>query len=306
MIDIIMGYECNVECDYCTITREMRTRNMTTASVASALEEGARAGMKEAAFGGGEPTIRKDLVKLVSLAKNLGYATIKISSNGLMYAYPEYVDKLLEAGATQFNIPLMGHTAAAYRTIMGQERHLDLVRKGVVHLVSRSALVVGDVIMKNDTYRHLEGTVEYWAELGVEHFVFWLVSLTDRNAANRESLVTVTEMRPWMVAAFDGARRRGIKVYSRHIPRCMLPGYHDHVWDVRKERIYVVTPESRFWLSESRITANTFVGKCDGCAIRQRCMGIRQDYLDTMGDGEVAPLSPADAAAMADVEGAGL
>jgi MoaA/NifB/PqqE/SkfB family radical SAM enzyme len=289
LIDIIMGYQCNVQCDYCTITPEMRSKNLTTAQIAKALEQGRAAGLTEAAFGGGEPTMRKDLVKLTRLASTMGYRTIKISSNGLMYAYPDFVEKLLDAGANQFNLALMGWNEGMYERIMGRARYFDLVRQGVGHLVSRDARVVGDIIMKHDTARELADTVEYWAELGVERFVFWLMSLTDRVRDHKEQLVPVSELRPHLFEAFEVGRRRGIPVHSRHIPLCMLPGYHDHVWDVRADRILIVTPESTFWLSESRITANTFVAKCDGCSLRPRCMGIRQDYLENVGDGEVEP-----------------
>ncbi len=289
MIDIIMGYQCNVQCDYCTITRDMRGKNLSTAQIARALEEGAAAGLTQAAFGGGEPTMRKDLEKMVRLARTLGYRTIKVSSNGLMYAYPDFVDKLLAAGATQFNLAFMGWNAQMYQTIMGQARFFSLVQDGVANLVARDALIVGDIIMKHDTYTELAQTVEFWAELGVERFVFWLMSLTDRVAHDTHQLVPVSTMRPYIFDAFEVGRRRGIPVHSRHIPLCMLPGYADHVWDVRSDRILVVTPESSFWLSESRITANTFVDKCQDCRLRPRCMGIRQDYLTHMGDGEVIP-----------------
>lgn len=287
MIDIIMGYACNVQCDYCTITDQMRGHNMTTAQIADALKYGADEGLKEAAFGGGEPTIRKDLVKLTRLAKSLGYTTIKISSNGLMYAYPEFVDKLVDAGANQFNLALMGWNAAMYRHIMGADKHFDLVQQGVANLMARDAFVVGDIIMKSDTYLELEETVEFWAELGIEKFVFWLLSLTDRTAGFPEMLVPVTMLRPEMYKAFEVGKKRGIEVYSRHIPVCMLPGYQDHVWNVSTERVLIVTPESRFWLSESRITANTFVDKCEGCTEKPNCLGIRRDYLEHIGDGEI-------------------
>ena len=218
MIDIIMGYECNVECDYCTVTREMRPSNMTTRQISDALKMGADEGLKKVAFGGGEPTMRKDLVKLVGQAHELGYRGVKISSNGLMYAYPDYVQSLVDAGASQFNISVMGWNADAYRSIMGRGNYFYLVRDGVRHLVERGALVVADIIMKNDTYEQLETTVEYWAELGVERFVFWLVSLTDRNENNKDSLVPVGKMFPNMANAFEVGRRRGIPVHSRHIP----------------------------------------------------------------------------------------
>jgi len=286
-----MGYECNVQCDYCTITREMRAKNLDAAAIAAALERGAREGLTSAAFGGGEPTIRKDLPRLVKLARGLGYTSIKISSNGLMYAYPEYVDRLLAAGADLFHLALMGWNRQMYARIMGREEHYDLVRKGVANLVARDALVVGDLIMKNDTYQALPDTVEHWAELGVERFVLWLMSLTDRVRDNRDALVPVSTMRPYILEAFEVGRRRGIPVLSRHIPRCMLPGYWDHLWDVGGERILVVTPESSFWLSESRITANTHVDRCAACVIHGECTGIRRDYLDNVGDHEVSPIS---------------
>jgi len=289
LIDIIMGYQCNVQCDYCTISKEMRAKNLTTAQIAKALEEGASNGLTSAAFGGGEPTMRKDLAKLVRLAKGMGYSTIKISSNGLMYAYPEFVDKLLDAGATEFNLALMGWTGEMYNRIMGEARFFNLVQTGVTNLVARDARIIGDVIMKLDTYRDLPETVEFWAELGVEKFVFWLMSLTDRVQDEKAQLVQVSTMRPYMFEAFEVGRRRGIEVHSRHIPPCMLQGYHDHVWDVATDRVLVVTPASSFWLSESRITANTFVDKCTNCTLRPQCMGVRQDYLENIGDGEVEP-----------------
>lgn len=290
MVDIIAGYSCNVQCDYCTVTRQMREQNMSTAEVKKALVQGRAYGLTAVSFGGGEPTIRRDLILLVKVASMLGYTHIKIASNGLMYAYDSFVDSLVSAGVTQFNISFMGHTRLSYASIMGDERYFHLVKRGVANLVSRGALVVGDVIMKSDTYKYLSDTVEFWAELGVERFVFWLVSLTDRNEENRESLVPVTTMRPYMYRAFELARRRGIVVVSRHIPRCMLPGYHDHVWDVRQDKVFIVTPDASFWLAESRITANTHITKCNVCRVKESCMGVRRDYLDNIGDWEVEPI----------------
>ncbi|MFH1531580.1 MAG: radical SAM protein [Pseudomonadota bacterium] len=291
LLDLILGFACNVECDYCTMTREMRSRNLTTAEVVDALQRGAGDGLRAVSFGGGEPTIRKDLVSLVARARDLGYERIKIQSNGLMYAYPDFVDRLLRAGANQFNVSVMGRDRAMYRSIMGQERHFDLVVEGIGQLVRRDAPIVADVIMKRDTWERLPDTIGCFADLGVEHFVLWLVSLTDRNADHPESLVPVSTMRPGIYGAFELARRRGIEVLSRHIPRCMLPEYPGHLWDVRQDDVLVVTPGSTFWLKDSRITANTFVETCDGCAARGTCLGVRRDYLDRYGDGEVEPLA---------------
>ena len=290
-LDVIMGHACNVECDYCTITREMRRDSLSTTDIARHLHRGRSDGLDVVSFGGGEPTIRRDLVPLVRLARELGYRTIKIQSNGLMYAYEDFALSLLDAGANQFNISVMGRDREMYRGIMDRPDAFDLVVAGLGHLVRSDARVVADVIMKRDTITRLADTVSCFADLGVEHFVLWLVSLTDRNAANVDSLVPISEMRPYVYEAFEVGRRRSIRVVSRHIPPCMLRDRTDHVWNVNLDRFLIVTPGGTFWLSESRITANTFVAACEGCGARGRCMGVRRDYLDRFGAGEVRPFA---------------
>src|SRR6185369_18025459 len=65
LVDVMIGYACNVQCDYCSITDEMRKENMATAPVMAALAEARRRGAVNVAFGGGEPTIRRSLLPLV-------------------------------------------------------------------------------------------------------------------------------------------------------------------------------------------------------------------------------------------------
>ena len=39
LVDVQIGYACNVQCDYCSITDEMRLDNMPIASVMSILSD---------------------------------------------------------------------------------------------------------------------------------------------------------------------------------------------------------------------------------------------------------------------------
>jgi len=290
MVDLIMGYECNVKCDYCSITDGMRSVNMTTAEVVAELSEARAMGMHRVAFGGGEPTIRRDLLPLVRWARERGFDWVKVSSNGLMFAYPEYVGKAADAGVTDFHISVMGHTPAMYAATMGDPRRFDLVVRGVDNLVAAGHVPVLDMIIKAVTYTSLTETVAFWASRGVTTFPLWLVSLTDRNAANPGSLPRVRDMFGELARVFDYARDNGLKVYSRHIPRCMLPGYESFVHDLRDDRVYIVTPGSRFFLWESDISANTWAPVCEECRyVRGECQGARRDYLLRFGEDEFVP-----------------
>ena len=290
LVDVMIGYACNVQCDYCSITDEMRKENMATAPVMVALADARRRGARKVAFGGGEPTIRRSLLPLVRWCRDRGYTSIKIPSNGLMYSYEDYAREACDAGITDFHISFMAHTDELYARIMGRADALSLVTRGVRNLKALGRKPVGDLIIKHDTWMHLADIVEHWAGFGVDTFNLWLVSLSDRNRDNLASLPTVSAMRTGIVAAFERGRKLGITVRSRHIPRCMLPGYEDHIADLREDKVLVVTPRATFALWESRISPNTYADKCNGCRYQHgACLGARQDYLERWGDAELAP-----------------
>ncbi len=290
LIDVMFGYACNVQCDYCSITDDMRRENMTTASVIAQLAEARARGATRVAFGGGEPTIRRSLLPLARWCRDRGYRSIKVASNGLMYSYRSFAEEASEAGINSFHISFMAHTPELYEKIMGKPGALSLVTEGLRNLIALGHKPVGDLIIKSDTWMHLADIVEHWAALGVETFNLWLVSLSDRNRDNLDSLLPVSTMREGIGAAFERGRSLGVTVLSRHIPRCMLPGYEDQVADLRDDKVLVVTPRTSFALWESKISPNTYAEKCQGCRHQHGvCLGLRQDYLERYGDAEVQP-----------------
>jgi len=296
LVDVQIGYACNVQCDYCSVTDEMRQENMLTAAVMAKLSEARARGAVKVAFGGGEPTIRRSLLPLVRWCRDRGYRSIKIPSNGLMYSYEWFAKEASEAGITDFHISFMAHTDALYEHIMGKPGALQLVTQGVRHLTALGHKPIGDLIIKHDTWMHLADIVEYWAGLGVETFNLWLVSLSDRNKDNLASLLPVSDMREGICAAFARGTHLGVTVRSRHIPRCMLPGYEAHIADLREDKVLVITPRASFALWESRISPNTYTERCVGCRHHQGiCLGARRDYLERYGDAELRPDYPTEA-----------
>lgn len=298
LVDVQIGYACNVQCDYCSITDEMRQQNMPVAKVMDILADARSRGATRVAFGGGEPTIRRALLPLIRWCRDRGYTSIKVASNGMMYSYRAYAEEAVDAGLTDFHISFMAHTPELYAHIMGRPDAFELVEAGVANLVALGRKPIGDLIIKNDTWMHLPDIVDHWAAKGVAKFNLWLVSLSDRNRDNLDSLLQVSEMREGIFAAFERARALGITVLSRHIPRCMLPGYEDHVADLRDDKVLVITPRSTFTLWESRISPNAYGDRCTACIHKDDdCLGLRLDYLERYGDGEVVPVTPATAAA---------
>jgi MoaA/NifB/PqqE/SkfB family radical SAM enzyme len=288
LVDVILGYDCNLACDYCTITPEMRLRSLTTRAVLEALDEGRARGYDCVSFTGGEPTIRADLLGLVKAARARGYGDIKVQSNGLIYATASNVDKLVAAGANRFHVSIHTHDPAAYDELVRRDGSYPLMVAGLRNLVAQKLRVTADVILKTDTYRRLPDAIRWLHELGVRSAHLWFVSLTDGNRENISSMPRMTEVVPFMREAFAWARVRDFELRSLHVPRCLLGDDAPHAYDPGADRVLVVTPEARFELRDSKLAGSVHVEACRGCVHETICPGVRPDYLARYGDGEIA------------------
>jgi MoaA/NifB/PqqE/SkfB family radical SAM enzyme len=289
LLDIVLGYDCNLACSYCTITDPMRLRSLPTARVAQELARAAAAGFRDASFTGGEPTIFRDLPALVRVARRLGFERVKVASNGLRYADARYLDHLVESGVNQFHVSVHARSDAAYDATVRREGAAELRRRALQNLVDRALDPVADLVLKEDTYRDLAAWIEDLAALGIGRFALWFVSLTDGNRGRTEQLPRLTDVAPFVTEAFERARRAGREVTSLHVPRCFVPGYEAHVKHPGEGHVRVVTPDDVFELRDSKLAGGVKPPACSACRFEPRCPGLRADYVEQFGTGEVAP-----------------
>ncbi len=288
LLDVILGYDCNLACDYCTITPAMRARALDTREVVAAMRRARKLGYDRVSFTGGEPTIRADLLGLVRAARRLGFEEIKLQSNGLLFAEPRNVARLVDAGVDRFHLSIHAHQPAAYEAIVRRPGTYRAMRAGLEALCHAGLDPVVDVILKEDTYRALPDAVDWVADRGARRVDLWFVSLTDGNRDNLASMPRMTDTLGAIESAAERAEARGVTVRSLHIPRCLLGGRAGLAFDPAADRVRVVSPDAEFELSESRLTPQVHVPACEGCPDRGACRGLRRDYLERFGDAEVA------------------
>lgn len=287
LLDLILGYDCNLACDYCTCLG-MEGRALATADAIAALHGGRRDGFDRVSFTGGEPTLRRDLLGLVRTAKELGYASAKLQTNGLLLAEPRNLERLQHAGIDRFHVSIHTHEEGPYERLVRREGTYASMVAALRNLVARGLEPTVDVILKEDTYRRLPAAIAWLHALGVTSVHLWFVSLTDHNRDNVASLPRMMDVVPFMREAFAFARAHGMDVRSLHVPRCLLGDDHPHAWDPAAQGVRVVSPEATFDLRGSRLTGQSHVPACRECTFAAVCPGIRADYLEHRGDAEFA------------------
>ncbi len=288
LLDIIVGYDCNLACTYCTITDAMRARALSTGAVVSQLRRGRAAGFDAVQLTGGEPTIRPDLLGLVRTAASLGYRSIKVQSNGLVLGTGENAARLIDAGVTCVHISIHTHQLEAYEAMVQRSGTHALMQRALEVLAQADVELGADVILEADTLARLPAAIDWLAGRGVRAADLWFVSLTDRNAGRPQSMPPMSAALPFIGRARARADAHGMRLRSLHIPPCLLGDHADLAFNPALDRVRVVSPDAAFDLADSAITPRLHVPACAGCEHRAVCGGLRPDYLAHYGDVEVA------------------
>lgn len=288
LLDMILGYDCNLWCDYCTIGPELRARALTTQQAIAALRRGRAQGLDTLSITGGEPTIRPDLLAIVRAGRALGFADIKVQTNGLLLAHGDNLARLLAAGVTRLHVSIHTHREDRYEELVQRTGTYASMREGLRRAAGCGAALVVDVIVKQDTLDDLPDAIDWIFAQGGRAVDLWYVSLTDANAGNVASLPRITEAMPRIAEALARGRAHGMTLRSLHLPRCLLGADHPHAWDPGSGEVLVVTPEATFALRDSRLAGRVKLPACAGCPFEQVCPGVRPDYVAVYGDGEIA------------------
>jgi cyclic pyranopterin phosphate synthase len=288
LLDVIVGYDCNLYCDYCTISPAMRQRSLSAPAIVAELRRGRRDGYQRVSFTGGEPTIRADLLPLIREARALGYDHVKVQTNGLLLAEPANLDRLLGAGVDRVHLSIHTHRVDRYDALVRRAGAYEAMVSAVESLAERDVDFVADVILKTDTFEDLPDAIAWLQQRGVRKVDLWFVSLTDHNADNLESMPKMTEVVPTLRRALSSPSAQAMEIRSLHIPRCLLGDLHPYAFDPAAQGVRVVTPDATFDLAISKLTGHLHVPACRGCRFESACPGIRDDYLARYGDEEFA------------------
>ena len=292
MLDIMMGYQCNSQCRFCSITDDMRHDNMDARTIAEKLAEGIRTYTpSKVRFGGGEPTIRKSLPKLIKFVAKQGVENISIQTNGYKLAEREFLATLLDAGLSKVNISIRAHTSELYADLTGIPTAFARVNKAIANLVERAVPLELDVLVTKPMVAELSDLTRYFAAMGVTDLNYWFVALEGKAAERVDELIpTMTKAAKHLNRVFDEHADLNLRAY--YLPYCFFPHHRDRVWHPVAENALVISPSLTFMLEAGEVDVGVLTKRCAGCAMEDTCFGVRQSYIDHFGIDEIEPLKP--------------
>lgn len=142
--------KCNLRCRYCMpegVDILPMSDILTLEEITMVCRQAALLGIDRIKITGGEPLVRRGVVNLVSMLRQLdGIHQITMTSNGVLLS--RYLTDLVKAGLDGVNISLDTLNQDMYQKITGQD-HLKQVLKGIDEAVSSGIRVkINTVLMK--------------------------------------------------------------------------------------------------------------------------------------------------------------
>ncbi|MDH5493880.1 MAG: radical SAM protein, partial [Myxococcales bacterium] len=125
-----LSNRCNNRCSFCAAIRRPPADGDLMAQKAGLLEH-RRRGVVALQFGGGEPTMSPNLIRLIRFARKIGYQRIRVTTNGRMCAYEGYARKLLGSGLTSLRFSIHGSTPQMHAQSVGAREAFEQTLAGV-------------------------------------------------------------------------------------------------------------------------------------------------------------------------------
>lgn len=296
-----VGLACNNRCSMCAGTwTEQPT--LSTNDMLLKLKAGSVYGFDEIVISGGEPTIRNDIPEIASAARELGYKSIVLQTNGRRFTDKKFTERLLKSGITRFLISLHGATADVHDYQTNIPGSFDQAIAGIRNINDLSGgharIAVHSVILPTN-YRSLEKIVDLLYTFGIPMLKMSYVVPVGRASGifSNQNVPKMTDTLPYIfrvvdqfVAYYGHTPMTSISI--GYIPLCLMSEYQNFSDENGAPPTYFMN--DRYVLEnadEMMILQGLKVKRedCSYCKHNSICGGIWREYPEHFGWNEFIP-----------------
>ncbi|MBL7130728.1 MAG: radical SAM protein [Candidatus Omnitrophica bacterium] len=292
-VDIKIGFNCNNHCRFC-VQGNKRTlySSKTTEEIKKILQE-TRRDWDSVVFTGGEPSIREDIIDLVSYAKRLKFETIQIQTNGRMFCYKQFCNEIISAGANEFSPAVHGHTAELHDYLTCSEGSFQQTLSGIKNLKEYGQRIITNTVVTKSNYRHLPQIAQLLLDLGVNQFQFAFVHALGSAKENFASVVPrMSLVEPYAKEGLDIGIKAGISVMTEAIPYCFMRGFEKYIAEniIPSTKIYDANSIIDDFTETRQKESKAKGPLCKTCRYYNVCEGPWKEYPEKFGWKEFCPV----------------
>ncbi|MBI3785631.1 MAG: radical SAM protein, partial [Deltaproteobacteria bacterium] len=273
-------YKCANRCVFCA-TGDRVSAALSWEKIDGILRQHRDEGTEHLDIDGGEPTLHPRLIDAITLARDLGYQSINVTTNGRMLRDRALAESLLHSGVTHLLISVHGATAAVHDEQTGVSGSFEQTIRGVDNVMDlRPAhLPVGlNVTITRGNVDHLGPLTALAVAKGFYKINFQFI--TPFGQAWEDVVPPLEEAAQAVMQVIDDYAEQ-IEIAVINAQLCAFPGYERYVAaDLQKlGRVMVFAADPRFpeqvnlyeWLGSRREKREV----CDTCPWTTVCEGFQ-------------------------------
>lgn len=295
-IDLKIGFQCNNRCRFCVQGNKRETSpNKSDEEVRAILKKEVK-DHQGVVFTGGEPTVRKELIGWVECAKSLGYGRIQIQTNGRLFAYKSFCEKMVKAGVNEFSPALHGSNAKIHDYLTQVPGSFNQTIQGIKNLKSLNQYILTNTVITKPNYKDLPNLAKLLSDLKVDQFQFAFMHINQIIACNPELIKEIvpihSKVEPYVKKGLQIGIKAGIKVMTEAIPYCLMKGYEQYI-------VEEVIPDTSVFDGNLELDDYSYYRKtqgkakgsnCSRCKYDKICEGPWKEYPEIFGWDEFKPI----------------
>ena len=283
---------CNSRCLYCYLPQHKDTGQGTLEYFKKKLDKYAGQGIQNVDLTGGEPTLYKDLLELVSYAKHLRYPNLTLVSNGKLVSSRRYCAELLRAGITRFVFCLDGTDDEMCDKISGAQDSYTLVDKAIKNIkdLNKSCEVCVTCVVNSLNYKYIPQIVAKAKKSGVDlmNIQHILPYVKDKRVKCRRLpagiIIPYARSFPYVAKALR-KYGPGLRINVHFIPYCYLPGFEKYLEQesCKHDRLVVHYKGFEYNIGKHLQKGCVKIAKCRKCPYTKKCPGFFKSYKKELG-----------------------
>jgi len=252
-----LGYLCNNNCVFCHASKKQGDLDLK--QVKKKIDN---LQVKTILFSGGEPTIRKDIFKILDYASSKGMET-GLVTNARMLSNKDFVDKL----PISYCYTTLHSSDPKIHNRISQTDSYDQTVKGIKNIVDKGIYILVNVVLTKHNLHTVKETVEFLKKTGVDMIkLSYMEPMDDRHIVDMVKAADTIKPLLDKSTGWDG------------FPLCLMRGYEERLVNLKTQDIRQIseTWEDKFFSSDCG--NKTKINKCRYCI--KECEGIYSKYLE--------------------------
>lgn len=296
---IFTGYRCNNQCIFCINIEKRDLPETTTEQIKEEMIKARKRGRTYLELIGGEFTIRPDTLYLIQFAKNLGFRTITMSTNGRMYSYLDFTKEMIEAGLTDIVFSIHGFDSKTHDYLTQSPGSFKQLLAGLANFKKLGFKNIGSnttIVKQNYKFLPKIGRFIYNQRIRNAEFIFVDPNYGGAQINFIKLVPRISKIAPYVKKCLEiGKNNKALHWDIRYVPLCYFQDYLDQVselGEVKKFQTEHLAPDFKnFNVEDSRAKVGRVKAKkCRVCQLNNICEGIWREYVKHFGDRELKPI----------------